>query len=102
MDGFLGAGGLGTSKMLGGLEGADRFAIVVVGVLVGHVDATVEDMKSPMSNFLYFLLFCNLLLLFLQKLVSHYWDEGIETSLHNLQFLPNGRNGLHLSAPGAI
>ena len=60
---------LGTSKMLGGLEGEVRFTIVVVAVVVGHVDITVEGAKCPMSNFLFF---WDLLLLFLQKLSFPY------------------------------
>ena len=77
---WLGAGSLGTSKMLGGLEGADMFTILVVAKVVGHVDATVEGTKHPMSNFLFFLLLWDLLLLFLAKISFPYWGEGIETS----------------------
>ena len=48
-------------------EGADRLAVEVVVVAVGHVDTTVEGVECPMSNFL---LFCDLLLLFLPYLFS--------------------------------
>ena len=45
----------GMFEVLSRPEGADRLAVVVV-VVVGHVDAIVEDMEHPMSNFQYFLL----------------------------------------------
>ena len=35
-------------KVLGRLEGTDRFTIMVVVEAVGHVDATVEGAKHPM------------------------------------------------------
>ena len=58
----------GTFEVLGRPEGRDRFAMVVI--ILGHVDAAVEGTEHPMSNFLYFLLFCDLLLLFLPNLFS--------------------------------
>ena len=64
----------------------------MVVVVVGHMDAMVEGVKCPMSNFLYFLFLC----------------EGITASVLAVflfifgHFLPKGRQGLHLPAPGAI
>ena len=55
-------------EVLGRTEGADRVAMEVVVVIVGHVDVTVEGVEHSMSNFLYFLLFSDLLLLFLSDL----------------------------------
>ena len=94
--------------MLGRPEGAgaDRLAMEVVVVIVRHVDATVVGAEHPMSNFLYFLLLCNLLLLFLPDLFSLTGVKGLE-SLSMLillllfiigYFLPEGRKGLYLPA----
>ena len=96
-------GTVGTFKVLGSLEATDRFAMVVVVVLVHHVDGTVVGMKLPMSNFLYFLLFWDFLLLFLPNLFSLTGVQGFKLLLfifNNL--LPKGRKGLHLPDPGAI
>ena len=60
--------------------------VVVVVDVVQHVGTAVESAKHPMSNFLYFPLFWDLLLLFLVF----------------CNFLLKGRKGFHLSAPGAI
>ena len=72
--GSLCTGSLGMdsmSEVLGRPEGTDRFTmVVVVVVFVGHVDATVKGMECPMSNILYFLLFCGFLLLFLPNSLS--------------------------------
>ena len=70
--GSLSAGGLvigGMFVVLSRPEAADRLTVVVV-VVVGHVDAAVEGMEHPMSNFQYCLLFCDLLLFFMANLFS--------------------------------
>ena len=44
LDGWLCAGGLGTAgtfKVLGGLNGTNQFALVVIDVFVAHVEAAV-------------------------------------------------------------
>ena len=76
-------------EVLGGSEGAggDRLAMEVVVVVVGHVDAAVVGAKHPMSNFLYFLLLCDLLLFFLPGLFSLTGGEGIRVSLFIVFFL---------------
>ena len=105
LDGLLGAGSLGivgTSKILGGLEGTDRSTVVVVVVVVGHVDTTVEGAKHPMSNFMHFLLLL-LLFIFLPKLVSLTGVKGLKLLLLIFcNFLPKGRQRLHLSASRTI
>ena len=80
MYGGLCAGGLGTDgvpEVLSRPEGADRLAVVMVGV-VGLVDTAVEGTEHPMSNFQYFLLFCALLLLFLANLFSLTGVKGLQ------------------------
>ena len=67
----------GMFEVLNRPEGADRLTVVVV-VVVGHLDAAVEGMEPPMSNFQYFLLFCDLLLLFLANLFSLTGVKGLE------------------------
>ena len=57
-------------EVVGRPEGTDRLAVEVVVVIVGHIDATVEDVECPMSNFLYFLLFFDLLLFFWPDLLG--------------------------------
>ena len=110
--GSLYTGSLGTDdtfEELGGPEGKDWFAMVVVMVIVGNVDAAVEGTKHPMSNFLHI------------SVISFYscqtvffltGSEGIKSfSFHTAfllflfifgNFLPKGRIGLHLPAAGAI
>ena len=51
---------------------------MVVVLVISHVDITVEGTKHPMSNFLYFLFFSNLLLLFLPKLLSLIGVKGLQ------------------------
>ena len=113
MYGGLCAGGLGTDGMFEVLirpEGLDRLTVVVV-VVVGHVDTAVDGMEHPMSIFQYFLLFCDLPTSLLGKLVLPYCGQGIRVSLFMAflifffvisYFLPDGRKGFHLPAPGAI
>ena len=79
--GQQGADGLGTDgmfKVLGRLEGTDMFAMMVVVEVVGHVDTAVEGTKCPMSNFLYFLPFWDLLLLSMPSLVSPTGVKGLK------------------------
>ena len=59
--------------------GAHRLAMEVVMVTVGHVDATVVGVECPMSNFLYFLLHCDFLLLLLPDLFSLTGVKGLES-----------------------
>ena len=93
--------------MLSSPEGVDRLAVVMVVVVV-HVGTAVEGTEHPMSNFWYFLLFCDLLLLFLANLFSLTGAKGLEFLFLWLSFfvlsyfLPGGRKGHHLPAPRAI
>ena len=108
-------GSLGTDSMFevfGRPEGteADRLAMEVVMVVAGHADATIEGMECPMSNFLYFLLLWDLLLLFLPDLFSLTGVKGLQSLFMAFflflfvisHLLPEGRKGLHLPAPGAV
>ena len=100
----------GMFEVLSRPEGADRLTVVVVVVVVGHVDGTVEGTEHPMSNFQYFLLFCDFLLLLLANVFSLTGVKGLEfLFMAFLLFffvlsyiLPDGRKGLHLPAPEAI
>ena len=69
VDGLLGVasslGTAGTSEMPGRLEGTDRLAVVMMAMVVGHIDTAVEGSKCPISNFMYFPLSWDLLLLLL-------------------------------------
>ena len=91
MYGVLCTGGLGTDctfEVLGWPESTDRFAVVVVVVVaIGHVDTAVESVEHTMSNYLYFLLFCDLLLLFLPNLFSLTGVKGLKFLFSCLSFL---------------
>ena len=96
--------------VLGGSEGAgaDRLAMEVVAVVVRHVDTTVVGAEHPMSNFLYFLLLRDLLLLSIPDLFSLTGVKGLEFPFSQLSFfiigyfLPEGRKGLYLAAQWAV
>ena len=55
-------------------------------VIVGHVDTAVEIVECPMSDFLYFLLFCDLLLLLLPDLFCLVGVKGLELLFSWLSF----------------
>ena len=102
---------VGMFEVVGGPDETDRLAVEVVVVTVGHANAAVGGAECPMSNFLYFLLFFDLLLLFLPDLFSPTGVNGLQLLSSWLSFfflfiigysLPEGRKALHLPAQWAI